>query len=450
MYEAENGCFTLALVGDTIPTRRLSVFREDRFLALREILRSADACFANLEAPVHRYRDGGHWQNPVGGTYMTTEPRLLEDLKWMGITILACGSSHAEDYGPEGIIQTIDYLEAAGLAHAGSGRNLAEARAPTFVETPRGRVALVAASVPHSAGARAGEQRRDSLGFPGVNGLRYETSYCVSQASMDALVGLSKDLGWHSEIQRRNRLGHPDSGSVSSYNFLDRHFDVAEECAIRTRLNDADLEDNVKQIAYAREVADRVVVSLHCHEQGGPTFKTADRRSEVSDLADFARQFAYAAIDAGADVFVAHGPQAQLGIEIYKGRPIFNGIGSFVFELELVQVLPHEAYERYGLGVDATPADFYGARYAGGTRGHPADRLQWEQAVFECDFVGPEFEQIRIHPIDLGFGKSRTQRGRPLLAEGEVADRVIERITDMSERLGTKVKRHGTTGIVTA
>jgi Bacterial capsule synthesis protein PGA_cap len=42
--------------------------------------------------------------------------------------------------------------------------------------------------------------------------------------------------------------------------------------------------------------------------------------------------FAHAAVDAGADIFVgghAHWPK---GIEVYKGKPIFYGVGNFLFD----------------------------------------------------------------------------------------------------------------------
>ena len=50
LYEAERGQVTLALCGDIMPSRRMAVFREPKFLALHETLNGADACFANLEA----------------------------------------------------------------------------------------------------------------------------------------------------------------------------------------------------------------------------------------------------------------------------------------------------------------------------------------------------------------------------------------------------------------
>ncbi len=449
MYESDQGTLRIALTGDTIPTRRLSIYREERYLRVRDILRSADATFTNLDAPVHRYLDGGHAQRPTVGTYMTTEPGLLEDLKWLGIDMLACGSTHADDYGPDGILKTIGYLDEIGLVHAGSGRNLAEARAPAFFDTPRGRVALVAALSHHTDAARAGEQRRDTPGFPGVNGVRHRTVHRVDRSSFDALVQMSEALGWHAEMARRAAFGDPTAETgASRYNFLGHVFEVDDEFGINTYADERDLENNLRQIAYAKASADRVIVSFHCHEQGGPTFKTAPKRSGVEDLADFAGEFAHAAIDAGADVFAAHGPQVPLGVEIYQGRPIFYGLGAFVVQLETVQYLPEEAYERYALGIEATPYDFANTRYSGDTRGHPADRLQWEQAIFEVDFGGHGFSQIRIHPIELGFGQPRYQRGRPLIASPEAGDRVLSRIAEISKKYGTVMDRHGGIGLI--
>ena len=42
-------------------------------------------------------------------------------------------------------------------------------------------------------------------------------------------------------------------------------------------------------------------------------------------------EIAHAAIDAGADVVIGHGPHYSLPVEIYKGKPIFYGLGSFSF-----------------------------------------------------------------------------------------------------------------------
>ena len=59
-----------------------------------------------------------------------------------------------------------------------------------------------------------------------------------------------------------------------------------------------------------------------------------------------------------------------------------------------------------------------------------------------CRFEAKKLKEIRVYPIDQGFGRPRPQRGRPMLAEGEVANRVIERVSRLSKRYGTKISNH--------
>ena len=83
----------------------------------------------------------------------------------------------------------------------------------------------------------------------------------------------------------------------------------------------------------------------------------------------------------------------------------------------------------------ATPSDFLDARTSGGKKGHPSDPAYWENMFAVCHFDKKKLKEIKIFPIDQGFGRPRPQRGRPLLAEGEVANRVIERVTRLSQTL---------------
>ena len=452
MYEALSGEISLAFVGDCLLTRPLAVFREREFLGIRDLLQGADARFANLEASVHTYLDAPHAQRPGGGTYMTTEPGLLADLKWLGINMLACGSSHADDYGQSGVMETIRHLDAAGIVHAGSGRHLAEARAPAYLETPSGRVALVAANAQFNPGARAGEQRVDTLGHPGVNGVRHWRVYEIDQDRMDDLRRVGQAIGLEAAETRARNLGETGGAQhdQTSYDFLGQQFVVGSRAAVRSCANRADIQENLRQVQTARAMADRVIFSLHSHEQGGPTLLTASKRSEVEAPADFAIALAHQSIDAGADVFVGHGPQVPLGIEIYQGRPIFHGLGTFLFQIETLRYLPAEAYERYGLDERATPADFIRARYADDTRGHTADPLQWEQVFAVCDFDAESLKEVRLYPLELGYGLPRAQRGRPLLATGEAAERVIGRVAELSRRYGTHVAYRDGVGVIAA
>ncbi len=442
---------SIGLLGDCMISRPLTVFKEERYLKLRDILTATDAVIANLESNVHPYLDDPFAQRTGGGSYITTEPQFLEGLKWFGVKMVASGSSHADDYGPKGIMDTLRYLDQYGIAHAGSGRNLAEARAPAYIDTATGRIALVGATAQFNPGARAGDQRYDTLGYPGVNAIRHKEVFKVDKATMDHLRKVGETIGWEAEKGRRREqgdTGHAEDGN--SYDFLGKRFELSDKIGISSSANKSDIDETLRQVRAARFFADRVVVSFHCHDQGGPTYKTAKRRTEVLDMADFAIDFAKKCIDAGADIFFMHGPQVPMAVQMYKGKPIFHGIGAFAFQIETMRYLPAEAYERYNLDARATPADFLQARYAGDTRGHTGNPLQWEQVFAICDFAGDDVEQVRIYPTDLGHQGPRTRRGRPFLAEGAMAERIIGRVSQLSARYDTKVVFKDGMGVIKA
>jgi len=49
------------------------------------------------------------------------------------------------------------------------------------------------------------------------------------------------------------------------------------------------------------------------------------------DVLDYQVEIAHAAIDAGADVVMGHGPHYACAVHMYRGKPIFYGLGSFSF-----------------------------------------------------------------------------------------------------------------------
>ena len=450
IYQAEQGNLTIALAGDTMLTRKLTPFKEERFLQLREILRNADASFANLEGTVHTWDEGT--PGITQGTFMTTDPKLLEDLKWLGINLVACANNHAFDYGEEGVLANIKHLDDAGLVHAGSGQNLAAARAPGYLDTTNGRVALVAATATFRPWNQAGEQRPDLRGRPGINPLGFQTIYSVDAVAFVQLRRISRELGFDKSHERARKHFYsdkeiPDTKSLE-LNLIGNRYVMGEGFSIATEANERDRQDNLRWISEARRQADWVVVSVHCHEFGGPTLLTAGTRAELEECADFVMKFAHEAIDAGADIFVSHGPHFPLGIEIYKGRPIFYSVGNLIFQNETVGFFPADAYERFDLNLKATPSDFLDARTNGGKKGHPSDPAYWENMFAVCEFANKSLKQIRIHPIDQGFGRPRPQRGRPVLAEGEVANRVIERVSKLSQRYGTRITNRNGVGVI--
>ena len=449
-YEAEKGNFTIALAGDTMLTRKLTPFKEERFLKLREILRGADAAIANLEGTVHSWDEGT--PGITQGTFMTTDPKLLDDLKWLGINMVSCANNHAFDYGEGGVLANIKHLDDADFVHAGTGKNLAEARAPGYLDTPNGRVALVAATATFRPWNQAGEQRPDLRGRPGINPLGFQTTYCVDAASFEQLQRMSRELGFEKSTERARKHFYsdkeiPDAKSLE-LSLLGNRYIAGEGFSITTQATARDLQDNLRWIREARRQADWVVVSVHCHEFGGPSLLTASTRAELEESAEFVTKFAHQSIEEGADIFVSHGPHFPLGIEVYKGKPIFYSVGNLVFQNETVGFFPADAYERFDLDLKATPSDFLDARTNGGKKGHPSDPAYWENMFAVCEFAESNLKEIKIYPIDQGFGRPRPQRGRPVLADGKVANRVIERVTRLSARYGTKVLNRDGVGVI--
>ncbi|HEY6254165.1 MAG TPA: CapA family protein [Xanthobacteraceae bacterium] len=448
-YASEAGDFSIALGGDCMLTRRLSVHDEPAFLGLAKVFRGCDAGFVNLETVVRRFDEG--IPGITRGTYMTTPPELLDDLKWFGINMVACANNHAFDYGEAGLLATIAHLDAAGLAHAGSGRNLAQARMPAYLETRNGRVALIAVTATFRPWNRASAQRPDLGGRPGVNPLGSTTIYTVDVATFDALKRMSRALGFE-QTRARNR-GHfysereaPPERDEEIELFGQRILRGDTFSAVSTG-DAADIADNLRAIAEARRQADWVVVSFHSHDFAQSNLISAKTRIDLHAPADFIPAFAHAAIDAGADVFAGHGSHTPLGIEIYKDKPIFYSLGSLVLENETVPVFPAEAYARFDLGHEATPADFLDARTDNGRKGHVAHAEFWENIAATCRFAAGKLAEVAIHPLDQGFGRPRAQRGRPVLADALMAARIIERVRRLSQPYGVAVENHDGIGI---
>ena len=438
VYEAQSGDLTLVASGDTMITRRLSVFREDAFLGLRQLFQDADVGFTNLEMLMHEFE---HSPGMAGGTFTGSDPKNLRELEWLGINLVSSANNHSYDYGEGGILTNLKHLRDSSLVYAGTGRHLSDARAPGYLDTAKGRVALISCSSTFSEAGRALDQRPDINGRPGLNPLRFSTTHTVDRTAFDELKRISSKLGLEAQKEGQRRFRH--SGTVptdtdTEFHFMDKRFSLDEEFKISTRLNTIDREGNLKWVRDAQRMSDWVVVSVHCHESG----------AHRDDPPDFLQTFAKACIDEGADVFIGHGPHITRGIEIYKGKPIFYSLGNFIFENDTVQWQPSFNYETVKLGHDSTPADFYDARSENDSKGFPSDSIYWESVVAKCEFRKRELHQITLHPVDLGHRQPRSQRGRPLLAGQEIGRKALERIARLSKAFDTNVKIEKGIGVI--
>ena len=319
---------------------------------------------------------------------------------------------------------------------AGVGHSLAEAREARFLETATARVALISISSTFASHMAAGPSRDNVPARPGLNPLRFSTTYELPENDIAKLRKIGESLDLFTDQD-----GEPtgtDEDKPDQIELFDEWFAPADAPAIRTEARASDVEEISSVVNNASRLADYVIVTIHAHEHGG--------RREVP--AEFLPVFARLMIDAGADVFVGHGPHVLRGIEIYEGKPIMYSLGDFLFQNESLLRLPHENYATYDLGEDSHVADFNAARYENDTKGFPSLPGIWEAVIAVPVFVGERLTELALHPITLGYGQPVQVRGRPLLANGELAEKIIDDVRRLSEPFGTEITMRRGVGYV--
>ena len=430
--------FTMALTGDSLITMKLSVHTDPPFLKMIDLIRGADVAFTNLEMLFHDYEP--YPSTESGGTYMRADPEMAKELSWAGFDMVARANNHTGDFGVEGARLTTKYVAAAGLVQAGFGESLREAREARFVDTEKGRVALVSTSSTFPDQSRAGVSWGDTRARPGLNPLRFTTTRVVTREQFDALrnaliaVGLSR--GGSSE----EGTAATTAGSGNAMTLMNRRIVVGDKPGLHTEPLKEDVDGMAAVVRNASKEADYTIVNSHTHEGG------ADRYYPP----EFFVTFAHAMIDAGADVVTASGPHVLRGIEIYRGKPILYGLANFIFENETVLRQPPENYAPFGMTLEsgAGVGDFNERRSNNETTGFPADHRFWESVIAMPRFVGRQLVELKLYPITLGFRKPRAQRGWPMLADSQLGRKIIEDVAKFSEAWGTKVEFTNGIGVV--
>ena len=451
IYEAEGKDIDLALAGEALISQGLRMYREPNFLKLVELIRGADAGYVHGEMLFHHYEHAP--TDKRVGTYMRCDPKFIDDLKWMGFQLMSMASNHSIDFGEGGVVTTIENLNRHGMVHAGMGCNLAEARAPAYLETAKGRVALLSGTTTLFSWGRAGDQRRDFKGRPGANLLRHYIEYTVDGKTFATLRQLAQSMGW---IQGSPAYKPHGSARIPADTKNEIHvagltdglhhytkFKLGRKNEKHHYPHLPDLEGTLERIRDARRMAQWVIVAMHNQDVPG------------DEPPEHARTMYHAMIEAGADVLAGTGPHQDRGIEIYKGRPIFYGIGDFILQNDTVLLEPQDQYENVGLTWGHTPADFYDkrARYEGAgvgkpTHGQGVTPRNWQSGMHRVKFEKGKLKEIRIFPVDAGYGKPRWQQGRPMLAEGDVAREILDRYQRLSKPFGVNVQIRGNVGTI--
>ena len=416
------GSMTVAATGDCILTRRVSQLTDPAFLEVVRLLREADCAYGNCEL-VMADPDPGFPTAAGASLSVVASPRIADEFAWLGFDVVGTANNHSTDYGIEGIRTTRQSFDRVGIAHAGTGLNLQEAAAPAYADTPSGRVALINCASTFQPWSPAVAARGDFKGVPGLNAVRLDRRYQLDPSAFASLDAASRSLG---------RLA-PAATDAGRLKWLGNTFVAGPRSDVLSDASPADLKRLTDAVAVARRNARLVLVSIHAHETYG-NLDTPDK---------FLQPLARACIDAGADAFLGAGPHVTWGIELYKRRPICYSLGDFFFQYETVGGYAADTYESYGL--DGQTLDHSRASDAISL---PKDRALWETFVPMMTFSDEGLQQMRLHPVASDMTQPRHARGTPVVATGETAERIIQRVVTLSGALGTKIDFDGRLGVV--
>jgi len=392
---------------------------------IASVIGKAEVRLTNLETTIQDSE--GYPAAFSGGTWAKATPAVLDTLKIYGFNLISWANNHTLDYSHGGLIATERHLNRYGFIHAGVGKNLHEASTPKYLECPSGRIALIACVSTFHESWIAGEQRKDEIGRPGVNPLRFETTYIINPKRLNDLKSTAGITNINAEDDLAIEEGFKIPPKEGVFLFGGHQFVAGEQEGKITIPHSGDMKRVTERIKEAVRKADYVLVSIHAHEMKG--------RSK-DQPADYLITFARNCIDAGASAVIGHGPHVLRAIEIYKNRPIFYSIGNFIFHTETVTSQPSDFFEKYGLGAGHNVADALDAMSANYTRGLCVNQRVWESIIPQWCMNNGKLTYLTLHPIELGFELPPYRMGWPRISN---TVNILERLAELSKPFGTSI-----------
>jgi hypothetical protein len=396
--------FVFAATGDLLgPQNPLTELGDPDFAKVTKILQGADVAFANHETSAFdltTYPGTQAAQN--GGGYPRFDLAMERDFKAMGLDIVSLANNHAGDWGEAGIPATIATVTQGGLVYAGAGGSLSQARAAGLFNTAKGRVAMIATASTFNPSTPAADGIGALKPRAGISTLRTTQATVVTPEEMAALKPIAAARGQVAADAKQVRIGQAT-------------FKVGDKPGQTYTANGGDQAAIITSINEAKRANDFVVFSIHAHE-------TAGGGAEDPTPADFLPPLFHAAIDAGADVVVRHGPHTTNGIEIYKGKPIFYALGSLFFAVGGV--------ERSLGGVQKMPDSSY------------------ESIIATTEYKGGKASTVRVYPITNNTDRLNTFSAPSIVSGTPEGQKILDKVQKDSKAFGTDMKIENGVGVI--
>jgi poly-gamma-glutamate capsule biosynthesis protein CapA/YwtB (metallophosphatase superfamily) len=157
-------------LGRSCGQRLLADASYDPLRGVAPIWANADLRFVNLESALSEQH--GETQSPHHGLVFTGPPVGADALARAGIGIVSTANNHAWDYSSRGLLETLRNLDRAGVAHAGTGADEADAYRPAIVHVNGLSVAFFAVTQIWNLGVFREEEARHHVAWADFSRLR--------------------------------------------------------------------------------------------------------------------------------------------------------------------------------------------------------------------------------------------------------------------------------------
>ncbi len=183
------------------------------FVHVQQFFKDSHIVFGNLEGPL---TTGGQAEPDKQFVFRSPPAKVVPALKAAGFNLFSLANNHTLDYGPEGLRHTIAALDEAGIAYAGAGENVAQARRPAIITAEGRKVAVLAYSMTLPENFYAG-RAKPGTAFGHENHVRTDVAQARKQAD---LVLVSFHWGQEGKTELREyqtRLGRAaiDAGAAA-------------------------------------------------------------------------------------------------------------------------------------------------------------------------------------------------------------------------------------------